>query len=119
MPIFQKRLLQLGQWLKINGEAIYDTLPWQHQQDSLNPNVWYTCTKMQHMKNTTETITAIYAIVLKYPKNSVLMIQDVIKNRVNDVKVQLINQGINDTKGSVSVITTSKCITFIGYLVRD
>ena len=41
LPIFEERLRQLGAWLKINGEAIYETRPWTHQNDTTNPNVWF------------------------------------------------------------------------------
>nr|CAG4651697.1 EOG090X03KG [Triops cancriformis] len=41
-PIFEERLTQIGQWLGINGEAIYASKPWVHQNDTLNGNVWYT-----------------------------------------------------------------------------
>ena len=41
-PIFEERLKQLGEWLNINGEAIYKTQPWIIQNDTVNPDVWYT-----------------------------------------------------------------------------
>lgn len=42
-PILTERLTQLGQWLKINGDAIYGTSVWPiAQNDSLTDGVWYT-----------------------------------------------------------------------------
>ena len=38
--ILQERLLQMGEWLSINGEAIYDSIPWTVQNDTLTPGVW-------------------------------------------------------------------------------
>ena len=40
-PIFEERLRQMGDWLKINGEAIYSTLPWTYQNNTFTPDVWY------------------------------------------------------------------------------
>lgn len=41
-PVFQQRLASLGQWLQVNGEAIYSSKPWRCQNDTLSPDVWYT-----------------------------------------------------------------------------
>ncbi|XP_022643958.1 alpha-L-fucosidase-like [Varroa destructor] len=58
-PIFEERLLQLGQWLHSNGEAIYESRPWTVQHDRLNANVWYT----------SKYPMTVYAIVLALPTN--------------------------------------------------
>jgi len=39
-PIFQERLRQLGSWLGVNGEAIYASKPWLHQNDTVTPHLW-------------------------------------------------------------------------------
>lgn len=41
VPIFEERLLQIGKWLDINGEAIYGTKPWAYQNDTYNADVWF------------------------------------------------------------------------------
>ena len=42
-PIYEERLRQMGQWLKVNGKAIYGSQPWIYQNDTVNPNVWLVC----------------------------------------------------------------------------
>jgi len=61
IPAFEERLLQMGQWLSVNGEAIYSTKPWRAQNDTVNEHVWYTS------KNGT-----VYAITLQWPYTGVL-----------------------------------------------
>lgn len=63
-PIFVERLREMGSWLKINGEAIYESHPWTYQNDTKTPDVWYTC----KLKSTDRVI--VYAMVLQYPYDS-------------------------------------------------
>lgn len=65
MPIFEERLIQMGTWLGINGEAIYGSRPWRHQNDTVNSNVWYT---------SNSTTGAVYGIVLQWPKGNTVTI---------------------------------------------
>lgn len=62
-PIFEERLRGMGEWLKINGEAIYNTKPWITQNDTLSNTVWYT-----QSKNTKQ----VYAIILEWPNEGLL-----------------------------------------------
>ena len=52
-----------GDWLSVNGDAIYDTKPWIFQNDTLTGDVWYT----QSSKSET-----LYASMLSWPKDNIL-----------------------------------------------
>ena len=39
-PIMEERFRQLGSWLSINGEAIYETKPWVYPKEKLTDSVW-------------------------------------------------------------------------------
>jgi alpha-L-fucosidase len=72
IPIFEERLRQMGTWLKTNGEAIYATTHWVHQNDSLATDtpVWYTAGKGDLVDN-------VYALVIGWPADNILTLGSV------------------------------------------
>ncbi|EEB19196.1 Plasma alpha-L-fucosidase precursor, putative [Pediculus humanus corporis] len=65
-PIYEERLLQIGTWLQINGEAIYYSRPWVVQNDSFSDNVWYT----QKDEN-------VYAMVIGWPNRGSVVLKSI------------------------------------------
>ncbi|KAG4065024.1 hypothetical protein HA402_004147 [Bradysia odoriphaga] len=64
-PIFAERLRDMGKWLTVNGQAIYQSQPWIYQNDTRTPDVWYTSTSTPGAQRMN-----VYAIVLEYPFDS-------------------------------------------------
>lgn len=56
--IMQERLLQLGNWLSINGDAIYNTRPWKTDREG--ENIFYTMKKDS---------SEVYAITFDLPED--------------------------------------------------
>lgn len=76
-------LQEIGKWMKKNGEAIYDTIPWKvfGEGPTLVPEGHFTDT--QHFDFTSEDIrytaksNSIYAIVMKWPEDGKVILKEV------------------------------------------
>lgn len=60
--IEQERLSELGDWLEINGDAIYNSIPYTVQKDFTTEGVWYT---------SSESGTVTYAILTRWTGQTV------------------------------------------------
>lgn len=79
-PLYQERLVQLGEWLSINGEAIYGSVPWTaHQNDTLAEGVWFT-----------QNNGALYASVLTWPSDDVLKLGAVSEKFTDGTQVSML-----------------------------
>ena len=82
VPIFEERLRQTGQWLGTKGEGIYSSKPWSHQNDSVNPDVWYTSKVLE------EEGQVVYGILLSWPEDGKLSVGSPIPGK--ETKVTLL-----------------------------
>ena len=77
-PIFVDRLIGIGNWLKVNGDAIYNSRPWSKCTNEAASNVYYTVN---------EERSTLYAIVLKWPTNNVLTLEHVTSTTATKVQM--------------------------------
>ncbi|MBP6965028.1 MAG: alpha-L-fucosidase [Armatimonadetes bacterium] len=57
--IMEQRLIEIGDWLKVNGEAIYGTKPWRVASEG---DVWYTSKD-----------GAVYAVIKRWPGKELVL----------------------------------------------
>ena len=89
MPIFEERLSQLGEWLEINGDAIYESQIYEKCQISKNNQTFYT------MKS-----DAIYGITLEWPHEGSLEFECIDYNDVDQVTMLGSSESIKFGPGS-------------------
>ena len=89
----QDRLLEMGEWLSLNGEAIYETRPWKIYGEGPTKVVEGHLSERKNKDATAEDIRfttksdTLYAIVLGWPADGVVRIKSlgISKNLMSDI----------------------------------
>jgi alpha-L-fucosidase len=93
-PIMQERLLQIGEWLKINGEAVYNTSRWKESSQwsagnreykdrsgdmllkiTVDPDPGYAVKEVFYTYNV--NTNSLFAILPKYPDDKRLVLKNI------------------------------------------
>jgi len=94
-PIMQERLLQMGDWMNINGEAIYNTVRWKTASQwsegrrdyksksgdmllkiTIDPDPGFAVKEIFYTYNA--NTNSLYALFPKYPDNRKLILKDIV-----------------------------------------
>ncbi len=139
-PVMQERLLHIGQWLKVNGEAIYGTRPWKVAcqwsdgkrdyepkkeetlllKQTIDPEPGYAVKEIffTHKKDN------LYCILPQYPDNNSMEVKDL--NLSQDAVVTLLSTGKqlswendgNDVRITLPSFDTEKVKASDAYVVK-
>jgi alpha-L-fucosidase len=113
-PIMQERLLQMGEWLKVNGEAIYDTKQWKVASQwsagrtdykpknghgdlllklTIEPDSGYAVKEVFYTYN--DQTKSLYALLPQYPVNKKIVLKDLKLSPTNKVTLLQTQQNLN------------------------
>lgn len=99
--IFADRLRDMGKWLRINGDGIYGSRPWQYQKEDSN-TTWYT------MK-AGNTRDSVYVFVTEYPYDTNTVVIEKV-GKFMDKSSKIFMLGYSE---EIEVSQNYKLITFI------
>lgn len=78
--VFQERLQALGKWIKVNGEAIYETKMFHVQNDTITESAYYTQSKDSNR---------VYCLFTKWPEYDQLRLS-IVDHVSSDTKIEML-----------------------------
>jgi alpha-L-fucosidase len=90
-----KGLAEIGNWMKLNGEAIYGT-----KGNPLSPLPWGRCTRKERDGNTT-----LYLSVFEWPEDGELLVPG-LTNKITSVKLLVQGKALKTTNGANGLVIT-------------
>ena len=100
--LMQERLLQMGAWLRVNGAAIYATVPWRAQEEK-PLGLWYT-------RGTGGDGGAVFVLLLRWPAGGVLRLAEPIASAAMSATLLTAGGGaactITGAAGAAGVVVT-------------
>jgi alpha-L-fucosidase len=121
-PIMQERLLQIGEWLKVNGEAIYNTERWKYSSQwsegrrdyaasgsgdlllklTIDPDPGFAVKELFYTYN--RSTNSLYAIFPTYPATRELRLKDFTLNALNKITSLSTGEKLNFSQAGKDVI---------------
>ncbi|MHA2393889.1 MAG: alpha-L-fucosidase, partial [Promethearchaeota archaeon] len=87
IPEIQKRrLLELGGWLEVNGEAIFGTRPWKHAEGTTTENIPIRFTLNKNI---------LYAILLGKPERNELIIENLAIEEISQINILGVEENLS------------------------
>ncbi|GKY90621.1 hypothetical protein MPSEU_000035600 [Mayamaea pseudoterrestris] len=120
-PIFADRLLGMGEWLKVNGDAIYKSRPWKVCQNETDHSIDGGSNETVAYYTTSKDRKQLHVIMTKWPQDNILRLECPVPT--SETKVRLMGwgnaRGDIQTTGNATSAKINRRIKAISYQLRN
>jgi alpha-L-fucosidase len=109
-PIFADRLLGMGEWLRVNDDAIYKSRPWKVCQNETDHSSEQGSNETVAYYTTNQDQTQLHVIMTQWPKDNILRLQCPVPTTQTQVRLMGWS-GEGHANGETSEVATAPRIT--------